>query len=130
MREPRRSWRAPWAAAPDRADQSPRIRAGSWTDGVRLPGCVAIMTRPGVVLVIALLERAPAYALGRRASFGLLVEEQHLADNRLHRILAERLGDKEGRLGPLAGHQPVRVGGDEDHRHGESGEDVVHRVEA
>ena len=38
----------------------------------------------------------------------LLIEEQHLADDRLHRILPERLGDQERGLGPLAGHELLR----------------------
>uniref|UniRef100_A0A0N4ZZP0 AlaDh_PNT_N domain-containing protein n=1 Tax=Parastrongyloides trichosuri TaxID=131310 RepID=A0A0N4ZZP0_PARTI len=58
------------------------------------------------------------------------MEEQGLADRRLHRLRLEGLGDQEGRLGPLAGQQPLGEGGDEDHRHVEALEDVLDRINA
>ncbi|MDT4871953.1 hypothetical protein FQZ97_1071140 [compost metagenome] len=62
--------------------------------------------------------------------FGRLVEEQRLADQRLHHVGVERLRDQEGRLGTLAGQQSLGEGGDEDHRDGAGLEDVVDRVDA
>src|SRR5690606_16543492 len=71
---------------------------------------------------------------GKRSGGFLLrlsrVEEQGLTDRRLHRLGLEGLGDQESRLGPLAGQQPFRESGDEDHRHIEAVEDVLHRVDA
>src|SRR5438034_9116713 len=42
---------------------------------------------------------------GSGAPDGLLIEEQHLADDRLHGLLAKRLGNQERGLGPLAGDE-------------------------
>ena len=58
------------------------------------------------------------------------MEEQRLADRRLHRFRLEGLGDQEGRLRTLAGQQAFREGGDEDHRHVELGQDVLDRIDA
>src|SRR3546814_1841068 len=68
----------------------------------------------------------PYYALRRE----LRREEQALADRGAHRILAERLGDQEGRLDPPAGEQPFGKGGDEDRRHRRDRENVLHRIDA
>ena len=57
-------------------------------------------------------------------------EEQRLADHRLHRLGAERLGDEKGRLGTLPGKKALRKGGDEDHRHREALQNVVHGIDA
>ena len=58
------------------------------------------------------------------------MEEQRLADRRLHRFRQERLGDEIGRLRPLAGEQLFRIGGDEDHRNIEAVEDLADRIDA
>ena len=57
------------------------------------------------------------------------MEEQGLADRRLHRFRLERFGDQEGRLGPFAGQQPLREGGDEDDRHVDLFQNLLHRVD-
>ena len=67
------------------------------------------------------------FASGGRHRRG--VEEQGLADRGFHRRTLERLGDEEGRFGPGSGQQPLGKGGDEDHRHGELGEDILDRVD-
>src|SRR5512139_2013673 len=58
------------------------------------------------------------------------VEKERLGDRRLYGRALERLGDQERRLGPLAGQQPLREGGDEDHRHREFGQYVLHGIDA
>ncbi|MND84511.1 hypothetical protein D3C80_764030 [compost metagenome] len=58
------------------------------------------------------------------------MEEERLADRRLHRFRLEGLGDQEGRLGTLAGQQPLGEGGDEDDGNVEALEDVLDRVDA
>src|SRR5688572_21995304 len=60
----------------------------------------------------------------RAAWLGLLVEEQHLADDRLDGLFAERLADEKSRLGLAAGGEPFREGGDEDHRHGQPAQEI------
>src|SRR3546814_6154180 len=52
-----------------------------------------------------------------------------LADRRAHRILAERLGNQEGRLDAAAGQQAFGKGGDEDRRHRGERQYVLHRVD-
>ena len=73
-------------------------------------------------------------SVGSRGESGgglcLPVEEQRLADQRSHHVRVERLGDEERRLGPLAGQEPLREGGDEDDRHRRGGENLVDRVDA
>src|SRR5690606_28059289 len=70
----------------------------------------------------------------RRGSGGRLLargmEEQRLADRRLHRFRLEGLGDQEGGFGPFPGQQPLREGGDEDDRNIELAQDVLDRVNA
>src|SRR5208283_6152792 len=70
--------------------------------------------------------------LGRRLPLALTrlaAKEQRLAgDRRDHREL-ERLGDEERRLRTLPGEEPLRIGGDENHRHFERVEKLVHGVE-
>ena len=66
--------------------------------------------------------------LGSRNSSG--VEKQRLGDCRLDRRPLERLGDKEGRLGPSPRQEPLGEGGDEDHRHRKLREDVLDRIDA
>src|SRR3954471_7839329 len=61
---------------------------------------------------------------------GGVVEKQRLGDRRLHRRALERLGDEEGRLGPLARQKPLGESGDEDDRHLELAEYVLDRVDA
>src|SRR5687767_13681003 len=58
------------------------------------------------------------------------VEEQGLGDRRLHGRALEGLGDQEGRLGTLAGQEPLREGGDEDDRNLELAQYVLDRVDA
>ena len=59
----------------------------------------------------------------------LAVEEQGLADHRRDHRRIERLGDQEGRLGPLAGEVPLGIGGDEDDRHLKLLQKLVDRIE-
>ena len=58
------------------------------------------------------------------------LEEQCLGDDRLHRVRLVGLGDEEGGFRPLAGQEPVGIGGDEDHRHREGAKHLVDGVEA
>ena len=61
-----------------------------------------------------------ARALGHEPAFAALCtafEEQRLTGNGRDRGRLERLGDQKCRLGPLAGEEALRIGGDEDHRH-------------
>ena len=67
----------------------------------------------------------PAVAKTRAA-----LEEEGLRHDRLHGVRLIRLGDEEGGLGPFARQQPVGIGGDEDHRHFEGAQHLVHGVEA
>src|SRR6202162_3761182 len=59
----------------------------------------------------------------------LASEEQRLAGNGRHDRELERLGDQERRLRSLAGEEALGIGGDEDHRHFERSEQLIHRVE-
>src|SRR3984885_2200642 len=60
----------------------------------------------------------------------LAAKEQRLAgDGGNHRQL-KRLGDEERRLRPLSGEEALGISGDEDDRHFERREQLVHRVEA
>src|SRR5262245_5936380 len=52
-------------------------------------------------------------------------KEQRLADQRGYRGLLVRLGNKKRWFRPLAGEEALRVGGNEDHRNLERGEEVV-----
>jgi two-component sensor histidine kinase len=76
-------------------------------------------------------ERPPAKRCNREilADRAAGAEEQRLTDGRPHGRFLERLGDEIGRLGPVAGQQPLGIGGDEDHRHARHLEDIVDRVE-
>src|SRR5580698_2364668 len=47
----------------------------------------------------------------------LAAEEQRLAHHGRDDRGLERFCDQESRLRPLAGQEPLRIGGDEDHRH-------------
>src|SRR5579872_144219 len=66
--------------------------------------------------------------LGRR-SLGLSIEEQRLADDRLDRVRAERLRDKERRLGRLPGEKAFRKSGYENHRDFLNPQNFIDRVE-
>ena len=57
------------------------------------------------------------------------VEEQRLADHRLQRVRLKWFADEEGRLGLRTCEQPFRKGGDEDDRHREYLQELVHRIE-
>ena len=59
-----------------------------------------------------------------------LLEEQRLRYDRLYRVGLIGLGAEKGRLGPLAGQEPVGVGGDEDHRHLDRSQHFVDGVES
>ena len=104
--------------------------------GGRFVDSGGIGTRLGTMLSASfdvVKANAPSPAMFRAASGrgnGRCVEEQGLGDRRLHGRALERLGDQEGRLGPGSGEQPLRKGGDEDHRDGEFGEDILDRVDA
>ena len=52
----------------------------------------------------------------------MLIEEEYLADDRLHRILTKRLGDKKCGFRPLARHQFFGIGGDKHDGHLEAGQ--------
>src|SRR5690606_38993784 len=64
-----------------------------------------------------------------RCGAGAFIEEQRLADQRLHHVRVEGLGHEERRLGTLPGQQPLGEGGDEDDRYGLVGKDIVDRVD-
>src|ERR1022692_5352238 len=76
----------------------------------------------------------PTYRrLRRRLSFALTrlaPEEQRLARHGGDDRKLKRLGDEECRLRPLSGQEALGIGGDEDHRHLERAEKLVHGVEA
>src|SRR3546814_986188 len=65
---------------------------------------------------------------GPSAHAGAALEEQGLADGRLHRALLKRLGDQEGRLRPFSRQQPIGVGRDENDGNLEIAEDVGDRI--
>src|ERR1700730_14150734 len=59
----------------------------------------------------------------------LAIEEKRLANDRLHIVDTERLGYEKGGLRRRPGQEKLRIGGDENHRHGESFEDLIDRFE-
>src|ERR1700730_3241942 len=59
----------------------------------------------------------------------LAIEEKRLANDRLHIVDTERLGYEKGGLRRRPGQETLRIGGDENHRHGESFEDLIDRFE-
>ncbi len=59
----------------------------------------------------------------------IALEEQRLARDRRHHRGLEGLRDQEGRFRPLPGQEPLRVGGDEDHRHLENLQELIDGVE-
>src|ERR1700751_1773183 len=66
---------------------------------------------------------------GALRALGVALEEQRLADHGPYRRGLERLGDQERRLGPLAGQETLRIGGNEDDRRFERAQQLVHRIE-
>ena len=92
--------------------RQPRARQADRACWVSTPARVrARMRRPRRSSPARRQRRGAAVEAARRASvgrarlvrppLGLLIEEQHLADDCLGRLLAKRLGDEEGRLRPL-----------------------------
>src|SRR3984893_4384449 len=57
----------------------------------------------------------------------LAIEEKRLTDDRLQAVDAERLGYEKGGLRRCPGQKTLRIGGNEDHRHGECFEDLIDR---
>ena len=59
----------------------------------------------------------------------LAIEEKRLANDRLHIVDTERLGDEKGGLRRCAGQETLWISGNENHRHRESFEDLIDRFE-
>ena len=59
----------------------------------------------------------------------LAIEEKRLTDDRLQAVDAEGLGNEKGGLRRCPGQETLWIGGNEDHRHGESFEDLIDRFE-
>src|ERR1700730_1358913 len=85
-----------------------RVRAAggyyrSWRHSTCLEECLPLLGE----------DRRRASARQRRAAvgaaLGLLIEEEHLADDRFDGVFPERLGDEERGLRALARHELLRV---------------------
>ena len=59
----------------------------------------------------------------------LAIEEKRLTDDRLQAVDAEWLGYEKGGLRRRSGQETLWIGGNENHRHGESFEDLIDRFE-
>ncbi len=66
----------------------------------------------------------------RRAIARIALEEQRLACDRRHHRGLERFRDQERRFGAFAGQEAFGVGGNENHRHVEGGQNLIDGVEA
>src|SRR5215471_3343726 len=103
-------------------EDGPRMARGWPEDGMRAR--IVGRNRDPRHSVVALSHRSEAWLLGPAAN----VKEQSLADDGLHVVGVEGLGDEKRRLRARSRQQPLRIGRHENHRHREGAQDFVDGV--